>query len=202
MTAVDSSQRIEEEREKEEDVELNQLQDSWSYYLFRFRKSNNWDECLEKVATFSTIEHFWSVLSHTHRPKEMTNGNDLYMFKCGIVPKWEDPKNENGGRWLINISPRQDVDFLWDELLMLLIGSDWDTDEEENQICGAVFQPRSRGNKMAVWLACDDEEQTIMQIGRRIKERLELEETIYFQPVCDQKECARGRDICTGKYQI
>ncbi|KAK4469438.1 hypothetical protein MN116_006990 [Schistosoma mekongi] len=79
--------------------------------LRTYRKSNNWDECLEKVATFSTIEHFWSVLSHTHRPKEMTNGNDLYMFKCGIVPKWEDPKNENGGRWLINISPRQDVDF-------------------------------------------------------------------------------------------
>nr|3HXG_A Chain A, Eukaryotic Translation Initiation Factor 4E [Schistosoma mansoni]3HXI_A Chain A, Eukaryotic Translation Initiation 4E [Schistosoma mansoni] len=178
------------------------LQDSWSYYLFQFRKALDWDECLEKVATFSTIEDFWSVLTHTVRPREITYGKDLYMFKSDIMPKWEDPKNENGGRWLINVTARQDVDFLWDELLMLLIGSDWDTDEEDRQICGAVFQPRSRGSKLSVWLTSDNEEETILSIGRRIKERLELEDTIYFQPVSDQRSQTRGSDICTGKYEI
>ncbi|CAH8842533.1 unnamed protein product [Trichobilharzia szidati] len=201
MTAVESSQRVEDDKEKEEEIQLNPLQDTWSYYLFICNKSLVWEECTEKVATFSTIEHFWSVLSHTVRPSKMVNGNDLYMFKCDIQPKWEDPKNEKGGRWLINISQQHNVDFLWDELLMLLIGSDWDTDEEEELICGAVFQPRARGHKMAVWLSSDNEERTIMQIGKRIKERLELDETIYFQPVCDQKNYARGRDIHTGKYQ-
>ncbi|CAH8505798.1 unnamed protein product [Heterobilharzia americana] len=201
MTAVETSLGV-EEKDKEEELQLNPLQDEWSYYLFVFNKSDKWEECIEKVATFNTIEYFWSVLKHTVQPSKMVNGNDLYMFKRDITPKWEDPRNENGGRWLINISQQHNVDILWDELLMLLIGSDWDTDEEEDQICGAVFQPRARGHKMAVWLSNDNDERTIMQIGRRIKERLELEETIYFQPVCDQRKYARGRDIYTGKYQI
>ncbi|CAI2726547.1 unnamed protein product [Schistosoma spindalis] len=203
MTAVESSQRVKEEKEKEEEeLSLHPLQDSWCYYLFQFKKGLLWDACIEKVATFSTIEHFWSVLTHTVRPKDITNGSDLYMFKSEIMPKWEDPKNENGGRWLINVSPRQDVNVLWDELLMLLIGSDWDTDEEDKQICGAVFQPRARGSKLSVWLTSDNEEETIVRIGRRIKERLALEDTIYFQPVSDQRSQIRGKDICTGKYEI
>ncbi|RTG89493.1 translation initiation factor 4E [Schistosoma bovis] len=100
----------------------------------------------------------------------------------------------------LRLHPLQDS--LWDELLMLLIGSDWDTDEEDKQICGAVFQPRARGSKLSVWLTSDNEEETIVRIGKRIKERLELEDTIYFQPVSDQRSQTRGRDICTGKYEI
>lgn len=93
-------------------VEFHGLQDSWCYYIFVYKKTSNWEDSLEKVATFDTVEHFWGVLTQTINPSAMVNGNDIYMFKDGIQPKWEDPKNENGGRWLINIRSGDKVDWL------------------------------------------------------------------------------------------
>ncbi|KAF7241698.1 hypothetical protein EG68_10813 [Paragonimus skrjabini miyazakii] len=92
--------------------------------------------------------------------------------------------------------------FYWEELLMLLVGCDWDTDGEAEQICGAVFQPRSRGHKMAVWISKGDDEETIIQIGRKIKERLHFPDKIYFHTVEDQKALVRGKDITTGRYVL
>lgn len=37
---------------------------------------------------------------------DLTPGNDYMVFKRGIEPKWEDPKNHRGGRWLINVDTR------------------------------------------------------------------------------------------------
>ncbi|KAA3677048.1 translation initiation factor 4E, partial [Paragonimus westermani] len=90
----------------------------------------------------------------------------------------------------------------WEELLMLLVGCDWDTDGEAEQICGAVFQPRSRGHKMAVWISKGDDEETIIQIGRKIKERLHFPDKIFFHTVEDQKALVRGKDITTGRYVL
>lgn len=49
------------------------------------------------------------MMMHTLPPSDIANGTDLYVFKDGIQPMWEDPKNENGGRWLINVSNSSDV---------------------------------------------------------------------------------------------
>ncbi|OON18212.1 eukaryotic initiation factor 4E, partial [Opisthorchis viverrini] len=160
--------------------------------------SGLWDESLEKVATFSTIEHFWSVMLHTDPPSGIANGTDVYMFRSEIQPRWEDPKNESGGRWLLNLSSSSPIDRYWEELLMLLVGCDWETDDEAEQICGAVFQPRTRGHKMAVWLSNSQDKDTILRIGRRIKERLNFPDKIYFQTVSEQKSFGRGKDITTG----
>ena len=64
------------------------------------------------------------------------------------------------------------------------------------------FQPRARGHKMSVWITDASDEPSIMRIGRKIKERLSLQEPIFFQPVSDQKTYTRGRDINTGRYQV
>ncbi|VDP79153.1 unnamed protein product [Echinostoma caproni] len=90
----------------------------------------------------------------------------------------------------------------WEELLMLVVGCDWETDEEAEQICGVVFQPRARGHKMAIWISNADDGETIKQIGRRIKERLSLAEKMFFQTVNDQKDHPRGKDITSGRYEV
>merc|ERR1711920_184655 len=192
-----------EEKEDEGSFQFHPLQDSWVYHLLCHEHSTkNWDEKLRKIATFSTIEHFWSVHLHTDKPSQINNGNDLYVFKEGIQPQWEDPMNENGGRWLMNIPTGDVVDKYWEELLILLMSSYWDTDEEAKQICGAVFQSRSRGHKLAVWLTDCNDQPTIMRIGQRIKERLEFPEIMYFQSVSEQKVTVRGKNVTAGRFQI
>lgn len=33
-------------------------------------------------------------------------GNDYALFKEGIKPQWEDPRNNKGGRWLVTLDNR------------------------------------------------------------------------------------------------
>ncbi|KER32364.1 hypothetical protein CRM22_002422 [Opisthorchis felineus] len=194
--------QCQEESTEDTPYELHPLQDSWSYYVYLYKSNGLWDECLNKVSTFSTIEQFWGVMLHTIPPSTHAYGTDVYMFRSDIQPSWEDPKNESGGRWLLNLSPTSPVDTYWEELLILLIGCDWETDEQAEQICGAVFQPRARGHKMAVWLSNGEDKDSILQIGTRIKERLNFPDQIYFQTVTEQKSLGRGKDITSGTYVL
>jgi len=52
-----------------------------------------------KVAMISTVEEFWALYNFIQPASSLTQGSDYYLFKEGIRPMWEDPKNINGGRW-------------------------------------------------------------------------------------------------------
>ena len=82
---------------------------SWTFFVFNYSNGKDWHERLQKVTTFNTVEKFWAMMLHTLPPSEIANGTDLYIFKDGIEPMWEDPKNERGGRWFINVPNLNDV---------------------------------------------------------------------------------------------
>lgn len=48
-----------------------------------------YDQSLRIIATFSTVEQFWSVQSYLLRPSELSGHSDLHLFKDGIKPLWE-----------------------------------------------------------------------------------------------------------------
>ncbi|VDD82283.1 unnamed protein product [Mesocestoides corti] len=174
---------------------------SWNFYVFSYGLGRAWEESMQKIVTFSTVEHFWSIMFHTLPPSEIANGTDLYVFKDGIQPMWEDPKNQHGGRWLINYT--HDIhDPYWEELLMLIVGNSWDTEQESEEICGAVFQPRARGVKISLWTSDCEDEESIMRIGRRVKEVLNYPDRLLYQTVQQQQNAPKGQDLAQGKYFV
>eukprot|EP00759_Apiculatamorpha_spiralis_P053039 PhF_6_TR608/c5_g1_i3/m.763/K03259/EIF4E; translation initiation factor 4E len=53
--------------------------------------------------TMRNVEEFWSVFNHVrvtmaHEDNHLSK-LAMYLFREGIEPKWEDPKNVNGGYW-------------------------------------------------------------------------------------------------------
>ena len=54
----------------------------------------------------------------------MPPGADYSMFKEGIFPDWEDPRNQDGGRWVIAMDKRKRelLDTYWLEIMFFLIG--------------------------------------------------------------------------------
>ena len=77
---------------------------------------------------------------------------------------WEDGRNKDGGRWVLQIgkktmigSPGNEqpaLDLYWLEVLMCLIGEGWGSPEHGCEVNGAVISMRGEGNsKLAVWLA-------------------------------------------------
>ena len=54
------------------------------------------------------IEQFWQVYNHIVSPHAMEVNSNLHYFKQGIQPLWEDPANQDGGKWVLTIRNDQD----------------------------------------------------------------------------------------------
>ena len=67
------------------------------------------------------------------------------FFKTGIKPMWEDPENIDGGRWLLTIEKKRvDLNDLWQNALLSLVGSQYD--KESSLVNGAFFNRRFKVN--------------------------------------------------------
>lgn len=53
------------------------------------------------------------------KPSEMPREIDLFFFREGEVPMWEE--SPNGGIWIIKIKKEDNVNKMWESLLLSLI---------------------------------------------------------------------------------
>jgi hypothetical protein len=52
--------------------------------------------------------------------------NSVEYFKEGIEPKWEDPKNEKGGRFVFPVNkPQENREEIYSNLVFYLLGEDF-----------------------------------------------------------------------------
>jgi len=151
------------------------LQNMWSLWFYKNDRSKSWEENLMEITTFDTVEDFWALYNHIEVVSKIPVGCDYALFKHGIKPMWEDSRNKQGGRWLLNINKQQrttDLNSYWLEILLCMIGEAFDECSED--ICGAVVQIRSKGDKLGLWTASVKNHDAIMKIGQTMKERLNL----------------------------
>mmetsp|Transcript_34827 Transcript_34827/g.26001 ORF Transcript_34827/g.26001 Transcript_34827/m.26001 type:complete len:172 (-) Transcript_34827:339-854(-) len=133
------------------------LQTNWCYwYLQRqMHHSENDGEPLKKVTyrdrlkslgTISTVEQFFEYYVYMKRPSEMAREIDLYFFREGEVPMWED--SPFGGIWILKVKKEDDIDKMWELLLMALIGEQF----EEPKVIGLGLSLRTKERLLEVWL--------------------------------------------------
>ncbi|CAL7943326.1 unnamed protein product [Xylocopa violacea] len=166
--ATSNTEEIEDvERKDQEVVNFNEfppevlikhpLQHTWTLWYYEPDRNKTWEESQREITSFDTAEDFWS------------------MFKQGIRPMWEDDANKCGGRWLINLEKKQrntDLDHFWLETLLCMIGEAFNGYSDD--ICGAVVNVRPKGDKIGVWTANANSEDSVMEIGRKLRERLKI----------------------------
>jgi len=159
------------------------LQNAWTLWFFKNDKARTWEENQRPIITVTTVEDFWSLYNHIEVASRLPPGSDYSIFKEGIFPDWEDPRNQPGGRWMINVDRRQRSELLdtyWLEIIFFLIGEH--ADHHAFQVNGAAVNVRAKGDKLAVWLADASQSDSILRIGKMVKERLGIdpEQTIGF----------------------
>ena len=124
--------------EDKESIDKHPLQNAWTYWFFMFddlsglrRKTMNWtiNQCKNwtnnqrEIHTVSTVEDFWSLSNRLEVPSELPEGASYSIFKEGIFPGWEDPRNQDGGRWIISLNSNSKfLDTQWLEIVLFLIG--------------------------------------------------------------------------------
>ncbi|XP_067015665.2 eukaryotic translation initiation factor 4E-like [Anabrus simplex] len=161
------------------------LQNSWTLWYSHNDTKSDWAENQRQIATFNTVEDFWSLFNHIKKSNKLDQGQGYALFKTGIRPMWEDEANTKGGRWLINLEKRKrdkDLNKYWQEVLLLLIGEGFD--EHSDDVSGAVVNRRVKGGKIGVWTMDAHKCLSVVEIGRKLKERLFI-----------------GRDV-TMNYQV
>jgi len=78
--------------------------------------SENYEESVKKIGTFSTVEDFWFFYSHLIRPHDVIVPTDFHLFIQGIKPTWEDEENLNGGKWMVRCKKGFSTR-LWEDLV-------------------------------------------------------------------------------------
>ncbi|KAG6759188.1 hypothetical protein POTOM_035657 [Populus tomentosa] len=130
----------------------HKLERKWTFWFDNQSKPNQgaaWGTSLRKIYSFDTVEEFWCLYEQIFKPSKLPGNADFHLFRAGIEPKWEDPVCATGGKWSVTSSGKANLDTMWLETLMALIGEQFD---EADEICGVVASVRrQRQDKLALW---------------------------------------------------
>jgi translation initiation factor 4E len=123
-----------------------------------------------KLCTISSVEEFWSFWNQTSRPEDMRIGSNLYLFRVGLKPMWEELPN--GSTWSIKIqkSTNYDMREAWQRLFLLSIGENLET----TQLAGCSVSSRPNHYVMTIWLEVSPSAESQMLILEKLKSVLQL----------------------------
>jgi len=163
------------------------LENSWTLWYDSKRtvkpEAASWEENLQTVQVLTSVEEFWAMMSIIKKPGHMELGSNYHFFKTGIKPMWEDPANKEGGKWVVSLSNAADLynlDNIWEELLMSLIGEYLDDAVLGDQLTGCVLGKRRGATKISLWTKDKNAVAEITAIGTRLKDILKVSAALEY----------------------
>ncbi|XP_009207881.2 eukaryotic translation initiation factor 4E type 1B [Papio anubis] len=184
-------------------LELHPLQNRWALWFFKNDRSRAWQDNLHLVTKVDSVEDFWALYSHIQLASKLSSGCDYALFKDGIEPMWEDSRNKRGGRWLVSLAKQQrhiELDRLWLETLLCLIGESFE--EHSREVCGAVVNIRTKGDKIAVWTREAENQAGVLHIGRVYKERLGLSPKTIIGYQAHADTATKSNSLAKNKFVV
>jgi hypothetical protein len=81
-----------------------------SWILWFHHDPNDWNLTgYKQITTFNTVDDYLKIMSYLHMVTSIKTIN-LYLFRKGIEPTWEDKANSNGGFWSFKVSIDTGID--------------------------------------------------------------------------------------------
>lgn len=179
------------------------LQNRWSMWYFKNDKQKDWKDNHKLIASCDTVEDFWALYNYLKPPSQLAAGCDYSFFKEGIEPMWEDSRNVEGGRWLINLQRQQrncDLDKYWQEALLCLIGEIFEPHSDE--ICGAVVNIRAKGDKLAIWTGNAEKKLPVMTIGKNMRVQLSIPRHAPLEFQAHKDTSSKNGSTTKKKYTV
>jgi len=193
------------------DGSLHPLQHTWVLWFDQNIKtgkkgkktdSQKWEENLKIVGTFRTVEDFWRYFNNIAKPTQLQDSSNYHFFKEGIKPMWEDESNKRGGKWHLTAKKAETiVDQYWENLVLAMIGEVLAADLGDDEICGAVFSRRDRGNRIALWNKNKQPDELVQKLGLRMYSVLNGNPTLEYSVHDDSLKSGAGYSNPT-KWQI
>jgi translation initiation factor 4E len=135
----------------------------------RWQKEYN----LREVYTFSSIETFWQLFNNVPTVHNLIANTDYLLFKESIKPEWEDPRNNDGGKWVVTLPTEKKLEDechdAWMKIIYMMIGTNIDKELYEI-LNGIVLSVRDKHHRISIWVSDNSEPSMLKRIGDRIKE--------------------------------
>jgi translation initiation factor 4E len=146
-----------------EGEEPHPLTTSWNWYEHLVDKDGQkqWVQKMRQLGSTASAEEFWSYFEHVPPPSELFQHGvcvgrqveSLSIFREGVLPKWEDPMNEQGGEWFARKPfPPAILDALWELIVVSMVS---DALDQRGGIMGARVvdksAPRRAVYRLEVW---------------------------------------------------
>lgn len=127
----------------------------------------DYSKTVHPLASFSSLEDFFTVYSHLKRPSSLPLVSDYHVFRKGIRPVWEDEENRKGGKWVVRLK-KGVADRYWEDLVFAVIGEAFADSPDE--VCGVVLSVRNGEDILSIWTKNDG--------GRVLKIRFVMSEGV------------------------
>jgi len=135
---------------------------------------------VKRGKTFDTIASFWDCWREVQAVCNPSHGDCNYeLFKHGIKPVWEDPKNMKGGKCVVSTPVRTTSDETmkkWVSLMITLLIGEFGPD-----VNGVVLSRRAWGNIFAVWVRNAKDKDAVDAVMKHLHEIFGKETQIRFQ---------------------
>jgi hypothetical protein len=80
-----------------------------------------YEDRLVKLLDISDVKHFWELHNNFDVRTVLKLRDSVHLFKKGVKPLWEDPRNVHGGAWTFRVPKEQAPEF-WMHICLLAIG--------------------------------------------------------------------------------
>lgn len=146
-------------------------------------KAQNWEDLIQRVMEIESVEEFWGLYHNIVPPSLLQLGSNYYLFKEGIRPAWEDPANQRGGRWSVQLPRDRNRDFIdkwWLYCMLAAIGETFETPFTPNgkqspqmtftdEVTGVIISSRKTFFRISIWTRSSDTRARAENIGKHLK---------------------------------
>jgi Eukaryotic initiation factor 4E len=102
------------------------------------KPEGNYAERLTQLHAISDVRQFWEVFNNFD-VATLPMRDSVHLFKSGVKPLWEDPRNERGGAWTFRV-PKDKVREFWQEVCMMAVGEKLQDAVATNRLSKFLFQ--------------------------------------------------------------
>lgn len=183
---------------KSDQPSIHPLHRPWTFlYTLPVDKANGWVSSTP-IMSFQSIEEFWGIYNSLSQPTRLPLRSDLYMFVKDCRPTWEEPKNAEGGRWMIEWKGSEEpaVNEAWLSTLLGMIGESF---SDGDDIMGLVMNNRGKKHRLQIWTKKAIDQQTNERIGAEWKVMIGHRGRIGF---LSHKDCQNPKDKPTCAYEV
>lgn len=112
------------------------------------------------------------------KPSEMVADSDIYIFKEGVKPLWEDQANKNGGYFNVRIEKKKS-NKIWENLMLLTVCP---MKDNGSWINGIRLKIKEENDTMQIWVCFGDSERDKLEAMKTyLKDNLQITDDKAFK---------------------